>query len=32
MCFGGIEMDFRVLDIVEYESVAEDFGAISLSI
>ena len=31
MCFGGTEIDFRVLDIDECESVTEDFGAISLS-
>ena len=31
MCFGGTEIDFRVLDIDECESVTEGFGAISLS-
>ena len=31
MYFGETEMDFRVLDIDECESVAEDFGTISLS-
>ena len=32
MCFGGTGMNFRVLDIMDGDSVAEDFGAISLSI
>ena len=31
MYIGGTEIDFRVLDIDECESVAEGFGAISLS-
>jgi hypothetical protein len=29
--FGGTEINFVVLDRVEYEGVAEGFGAISLS-